>query len=98
MLIFSGRKTELGQDAANVFDDGAFLDLKFSGDTRIGMTFGHQRQDLVFALAEACGPSDVRAPAEQGCDHLMVDNGAASSDVQCGVYDACRLPTLSFRR
>ena len=49
VLGFALRQVELGQDAADVFFDGALGDEDPAGDAGIGGALGHQGQDLALA-------------------------------------------------
>ena len=73
-------EVEFGQDAADVFFDGAFGDVDLAGDAGVGGAFGHQGQDLVFAGGEQVEGVAAAAGGDEFGDQGGVDDGGAGDE------------------
>jgi hypothetical protein len=87
VVVLGDRQSELGEDAAHVFLDGALGDEEATRDAAVRAALGHQLQHLLLP----CGQLGERVVAalqrEQLLDERRIDDGAAACDALHGVRE-----------
>lgn len=82
-----GLQTELGEYPLGVFFDRALGHDQFAGDPGIGVSLGHEFQNLTFALGQSLDRGIAALLAEDLLDDLRVDRETAVGYAMYGIKE-----------